>query len=87
MKRNIVSQVVARSDQILPYYVLDVAANAPGLPGLFLAGLVSAGLATMSGGLNTTAGTIYEDFIDPWMTDNPEKEKKAAMIMKVIENE
>ncbi|KAL2723926.1 sodium-coupled monocarboxylate transporter 1-like [Vespula squamosa] len=79
----ITAHVVARSDQILPYYVLDVAANAPGLPGLFLAGLVSAGLATMSGGLNTTAGTIYEDFIDPWMSDTPEKEKKAAMIMKI----
>lgn len=80
----IAAHVVARSDQILPYYVLDVAANAPGLPGLFLAGLVSAGLSTMSGGLNTTAGTIYEDFIDSWIADTPDKEKKAAKIMKVM---
>ncbi|KAK2575162.1 hypothetical protein KPH14_002566 [Odynerus spinipes] len=79
----ITAHVVARSDQILPYYVLDVAANAPGLPGLFLAGLVSAGLSTMSGGLNTTAGTIYEDFIDPWMADTLDKERRAAKIMKV----
>ena len=74
--------MVARSDKILPYYVLDVAANVPGLPGLFLAGLVSAGLSTMSAGLNTVAGTIYEDFIDPWMPDS-NKETKAANIMKV----
>ncbi|KAI4499585.1 hypothetical protein M0802_005481 [Mischocyttarus mexicanus] len=79
----ITAHVVTRSDQILPYYVLDVAADAPGLPGLFLAGLVSAGLATMSGGLNTAAGTIYEDFIEPWMPDIPDKEKKAATIMKI----
>lgn len=74
---------MARSDKILPYYVLDVAANVPGLPGLFLAGLVSAGLSTMSAGLNTVAGTIYEDFIDPWMPASNDKETRAANIMKV----
>jgi len=74
---------VARSDKILPYYVLDVAADVPGLPGLFLAGLVSAGLSTMSAGLNTVTGTVYEDFIDPWMPESNDKETKAANIMKV----
>lgn len=75
--------MVPRSDKILPYYVLDVAANVPGLPGLFLAGLVSASLSTMSAGLNTVTGTIYEDFIDPWMPESNDKEAKAANIMKV----
>lgn len=74
---------MARSDKILPYYVLDVAADVPGLPGLFLAGLVSAGLSTMSAGLNTVAGTVYEDFIDRWMPESNNKENKAANIMKV----
>lgn len=63
--------------------MLDVAADIPGLPGLFLAGLVSAGLSTMSAHLNTVAGTIYEDFIDPCLPDSNEKEKRAAKIMKV----
>lgn len=35
---------VSRSDQLLPYYVMDVAGNVPGLPGLFIAGVISAGL-------------------------------------------
>lgn len=35
---------VSRNDQLLPYYVMDVAGNVPGLPGLFIAGVVSAGL-------------------------------------------
>ncbi|XP_034172067.1 sodium-coupled monocarboxylate transporter 2 isoform X2 [Osmia lignaria lignaria] len=78
------TNVISRSDQLLPYYVLDVAENIPGLPGLFLAGLVSAGLSTMSAGLNTVAGTIYEDFIDPWLPDNNNKETRAANIMKLI---
>ncbi|KAG7201898.1 hypothetical protein KM043_004612 [Ampulex compressa] len=77
------SKVIARSDQLLPYYVLDVAADVPGLPGLFLAGLVSAGLSTMSAGLNTAAGTIYEDFIDPYLAESANKENRAANIMKV----
>ncbi|XP_076751553.1 sodium-coupled monocarboxylate transporter 1 [Xylocopa sonorina] len=77
------THIISKSDQLLPYYVMDVAANVPGLPGLFLAGLVSAGLSTMSANLNTVAGTIYEDFIDPWVPDSDKKEKIAANIMKV----
>ncbi|XP_020293871.1 sodium-coupled monocarboxylate transporter 1-like isoform X2 [Pseudomyrmex gracilis] len=77
------AHVIARIDKILPYYVLDVAADVPGLPGLFLAGLVSAGLSTMSAGLNTVAGTIYEDFIDRWVPESNDKETKAANIIKV----
>lgn len=76
------SRVITRSDQLLPYYVMDVAAGIPGLPGLFLAGLVSAGLSTMSANLNTVAGTIYEDFIDPWLPESNNKEARAANIMK-----
>ena len=76
------THVIARSDQLLPYYVLDVAADIPGLPGLFLAGLVSAGLSTMSANLNTVAGTIYEDFIVPWLPESNNKESRAANIMK-----
>ncbi|XP_012277365.1 sodium-coupled monocarboxylate transporter 2 [Orussus abietinus] len=77
------STVVSKSDQILPYYVMDVAGDIPGLPGLFLAGLVSAGLSTMSACLNTAAGTIYEDFVDPWMPESADREARAAGIMKV----
>lgn len=35
---------VKRNDQLLPYYVMDVAGKIPGLPGLFIAGVVSAAL-------------------------------------------
>lgn len=62
---------------------MDVAGHLPGLPGLFLAGLVSAALATMSASLNTVSGTIYEDFISSWIPDSPQKEAMATNIMKV----
>ncbi|XP_024877415.1 sodium-coupled monocarboxylate transporter 1-like isoform X2 [Temnothorax curvispinosus] len=75
---------ISRTDQTLPFYVMDVAGHLPGLPGLFLAGLVSAALATMSASFNTVSGTIYEDFINLRIPDSPEKEAMAANIMKGI---
>lgn len=38
------SKKISRPDQILPYYVLDVARNIPGLPGLFVSGVCSTAL-------------------------------------------
>ncbi|CAH1155465.1 unnamed protein product [Phaedon cochleariae] len=54
---------IKNNDQILPYYVLNVADSIPGLSGLFLAGVFFASLSSFSGNLNSLAGTIYEDFL------------------------
>lgn len=62
---------------------MDIAGHIPGLPGLFIAGVFCAALSTMSSGLNTLAGTIYEDFISPFMPANT-TEKRASDIMKII---
>ena len=61
---------------------MDIAGHIPGLPGIFLAGLVSSGLSTMSAALNTLSGTIYDDFIEQRIADDEGKDAKAAMIMK-----
>ncbi|KAF2883309.1 hypothetical protein ILUMI_22869 [Ignelater luminosus] len=74
---------IKRSDQLLPYYVLDVAGNLSGLPGLFIAGVFSTALSTMSTSINTLAGTIYEDFIRSRMPTDT-SEKTASNIMKLI---
>jgi len=37
-------QTIIRADQLLPYYVMDVAGSVPGLPGLFIAGVFCAAL-------------------------------------------
>ncbi|KAJ8683291.1 hypothetical protein QAD02_019083 [Eretmocerus hayati] len=75
---------IERYDQILPYYVMDIAGHIPGLPGMFLAGLTSSALATMSASLNTLSGTIYDTLIDRWIPEKPGKEARAANIMKII---
>ncbi|KAL3277507.1 hypothetical protein HHI36_012853 [Cryptolaemus montrouzieri] len=54
---------VKAPDGLLPYYVMDVAGHIPGLSGLFIAGIFSAALSTLSATLNCLAGTIYEDII------------------------
>ncbi|RZC39191.1 SSF domain containing protein, partial [Asbolus verrucosus] len=74
---------VTRNDQLLPYYVMDVARNIPGLSGLFIAGVFSAALSTLSATLNCLAGTIYEDFISKLLNKNI-TEKTASNILKII---
>ncbi|XP_058448375.1 sodium-coupled monocarboxylate transporter 1-like [Malaya genurostris] len=73
------SGLVKKNDQVFPYYVLDVARKIPGLPGLFVVGVFSAALSSMSSCLNTLSGTIYDDFVKPKFNF---KEKLASTIIK-----
>ncbi|XP_076643027.1 sodium-coupled monocarboxylate transporter 2 [Halictus rubicundus] len=56
---------IGKSDQLLPFFVMELAASIPGLPGLFVACVFSAALSTMSTGLNSMSGVIFEDIIRP----------------------
>lgn len=57
--------VISKADQLFPYYVMDMARSIPGLSGLFISGVFSAALSSMSSCLNVLSGTIYGDFIKP----------------------
>lgn len=78
----VTTKVVNKLDQILPYFVMDVAGKIPGLPGLFIAGIFSAALSTMSSNLNTLAGTIYEDFLRNRFPNA--SEQSASNTMKIL---
>lgn len=74
---------IEKLDQILPLFVMDVASKVvPGLPGLFIAGIFSAALSSMSSSWNTISGTIYEDFIRHRYPKN--SEKRASDVMKTL---
>lgn len=73
---------IEKLDQILPLFVMDVASKIPGLAGLFIAGIFSAALSSMSSSLNTIAGTIYEDFLRRRFPDA--SEKRASDVMKIL---
>ncbi|XP_071451637.1 sodium-coupled monocarboxylate transporter 1-like [Hetaerina americana] len=77
------TKIVGATDQLLPNFVMDVAGSLPGLPGLFMAGVFSAALSSMSTGLNSMSGVIFEYFINPFMRVRP-SEERASFIMKVI---
>lgn len=53
------------NDQLMPLYVMDMLSGYPGIPGLFIAGVFSAGLSTISATVNSLAAVILEDFIKP----------------------
>ncbi|XP_076662885.1 sodium-coupled monocarboxylate transporter 2 [Andrena cerasifolii] len=74
---------ITKPDQLLPFFVMEMADSIPGLPGLFVAGVFSAALSTMSTGLNSMAGVIYEDMIKPWIRP-PVSQVAASRTMKAI---
>ncbi|XP_045470398.1 sodium-coupled monocarboxylate transporter 2-like [Harmonia axyridis] len=74
---------IYKSDQLLPYFVMHIAAIMPGLPGLFVSGVFSAALSSMSTGLNSMTGVIFEDLVKPRMK-KPLTESQASFLMKII---
>ncbi|XP_076278535.1 sodium-coupled monocarboxylate transporter 1 isoform X5 [Lasioglossum baleicum] len=72
---------IGKSDQLLPFFVMELAASIPGLPGLFVACVFSAALSTMSTGLNSMAGVIFEDMIRPYLR-GPVSDVAASRTMK-----
>ncbi|XP_055642492.1 sodium-coupled monocarboxylate transporter 1-like [Toxorhynchites rutilus septentrionalis] len=75
---------IEKLDQVVPFYVMNVGSKIPGLPGLFIAGVFSAALSTMSSTLNTLTGTIYEDFIRVHRPNATEKSSSTTMKIIVV---
>ncbi|KAG7158323.1 sodium-coupled monocarboxylate transporter 2-like [Homarus americanus] len=57
------SGVVDKGDQLFPLFVMDTLGQWRGLPGLFVAGVFSGALSTVSSGMNSLAAIVLEDFI------------------------
>ena len=54
---------VKSKDQIFPMFVMQVVGDAPGIPGLFVAGVFSGALSTVSSGLNSLAAVAWTDIM------------------------
>ncbi|XP_034944496.1 sodium-coupled monocarboxylate transporter 1-like [Chelonus insularis] len=72
---------IRKSDQLLPFFVMEMTQSIPGLPGLFVSGVFSAALSTMSTSLNSMSGVIYEDMIKP-LLKRPLSPVTASRIIK-----
>ncbi|ESO84103.1 hypothetical protein LOTGIDRAFT_108194 [Lottia gigantea] len=74
--------LVSKSDQILPLFVMDILGKIKGVPGLFISCLVSGSLSSLSSSMNAVPAIIYQDFIKPVYPNL--SEKRSVILAKVI---
>ncbi|XP_063925648.1 sodium-coupled monocarboxylate transporter 1-like [Zophobas morio] len=77
------SRKIQRHEQMVPYYIMNVAGHVPGISGCFLVALFCASLSTISSSLNAIAGVFYKDFLYRFLSKNI-KEKTVTNILKLI---
>ncbi|XP_046853623.1 sodium-dependent multivitamin transporter-like [Xenia sp. Carnegie-2017] len=79
-------KAITSSDQILPYFVLDVLGHLHGLPGIFVACLFCGTLSTLSSGLNSLAAVALEDFVKPFvrLLGVGISEEKLTLLSKLV---
>lgn len=77
------SKKVTVADELFPLYVMETFKDLPGFPGLFLAGVFSAGLSTVSAGVNSLAA-LWIDELRGWMGLDVIWEKRSGMIAKIL---
>ncbi|XP_028372491.1 sodium-coupled monocarboxylate transporter 2 [Phyllostomus discolor] len=67
------SGIVSAPDQLMPYFVMEIFASMPGLPGLFVSCAFSGTLSTVAASINALATVTFEDFVKscfPHLSDN-----------------
>ncbi|CAB3363589.1 Hypothetical predicted protein [Cloeon dipterum] len=74
---------VSKPDQLFPLYVMDILGTVPGFPGLFVAGIFSAGLSTVSTGVNSLAAIWLAEINGVFLKEHMD-EKRAAIAVKVL---
>jgi insulin-like growth factor 2 mRNA-binding protein 1 len=77
------TKLVKAKDQLLPLLVMDLLGNYPGLVGMFVAGVFSAALSSLSTGLNSMSAVMLEDFFKPF-AQRPLTESQTKYIMRSV---
>ncbi|KAL7016975.1 hypothetical protein ACKWTF_010212 [Chironomus riparius] len=80
---------ITSRDQMMPIYIMDVLGHIPGITGLFVAGVFSATLSTVSSCLNSLAAVTLEDYFKPMYKFVSKKElqvdeSRSAVPTKII---
>ncbi|XP_065354831.1 sodium-coupled monocarboxylate transporter 1 [Calliphora vicina] len=70
-------------DQLLPLFVMRTLGDLPGLTGLFIAGVFSAALSSLSTCLNSMSAVVLEDFIKPFI-GRPLSDTAVIWIMRSV---
>ena len=69
-------------DQVSPLFTMQLLKNIPGMSGLFIAGIFSASLSSLSTSLNSIAAVILEDFFKPKVGEPPLSARKTGFLMR-----
>ncbi|KAK3927999.1 Sodium-coupled monocarboxylate transporter 2 [Frankliniella fusca] len=77
------AKMVAKEDQLLPLFVMETVSKVPGLPGLFISGVFSAALSSMSTSLNSLSAVVLEDWVRGYWGYEPD-ERHSAWIMRGV---
>lgn len=75
-------QLAKAKDQLVPLLVMDTLNTFPGVPGMFVAGVFSAALSSLSTGLNSMAAVFLEDYIKP-LYGKPMSERSIGLTMRI----
>jgi len=78
------SKRIASSDQLLPLFVMDYLSFYPGIPGLFVSGIFSATLSTVSSSVNSLAAVTLEDYIKPCIKTQWSENKMAFVSQMLV---
>uniref|UniRef100_A0A6P4FLT4 Sodium-coupled monocarboxylate transporter 1 isoform X2 n=1 Tax=Drosophila rhopaloa TaxID=1041015 RepID=A0A6P4FLT4_DRORH len=76
------TKLAAAKDQLVPLLVVQSMTSFPGVPGMFVAGVFSAALSSLSTGMNSLAAVFLEDYIRP-LRKKPLTEHQTAVTMRV----
>ncbi|XP_055936800.1 putative sodium-dependent multivitamin transporter [Argiope bruennichi] len=72
------------ADQLMPYGILYIFGNIPGLTGLCIAGVFSASLGSLSSAVNALANITVEDFIKPFCCCKNISDTWMTLIAKLL---
>ncbi|XP_064455843.1 putative sodium-dependent multivitamin transporter [Ornithodoros turicata] len=78
----LISNQISGTDQVLPRFVMEYLGHIQGLPGLFVAGIFSGALSTVSSAVNSLAAVMMEDFIRPFCVSQQTYNAHAPLILK-----
>ncbi|XP_033759576.1 sodium-coupled monocarboxylate transporter 2-like [Pecten maximus] len=77
----IASKAIENPNQILPYLVITIFRDVPGMSGVFVAALFSASLSTISSLLSSLSAQTVEDIVKPLVKDI--SERRAILVAKI----
>uniref|UniRef100_W5NDJ7 Solute carrier family 5 member 8 n=1 Tax=Lepisosteus oculatus TaxID=7918 RepID=W5NDJ7_LEPOC len=78
------AHIISAPDQLMPYMVMDILRDFPGLPGLFVASAYSGTLSTVSSSINALAAVTVEDLVKPYFRISDSKLSLTSKGLSVL---